>query len=201
MATYQPRDKFYRQARAQGLSSRAAFKLEEILRRYPILKPGARIVDLGCAPGGWLQILAQAAPAGRIVGVDIAPCRAPAPTVEVIVGDACEEAVQRQVIEALGGAPDLVTSDMAHKLSGIRLRDEARALELLEAAAQFAAAVLRVQGTLIAKVFMSPGLNEMVAKIRPNWRSLEFLHTHATRPGSRELYLLARGFKGSGSRP
>jgi 23S rRNA (uridine2552-2'-O)-methyltransferase len=197
MASYQPRDKFYRQARAQGLSSRAAFKLEEILRRYPILKPSARIVDLGCAPGGWLQILAQAAPAGRIVGVDLVPCRAPAPAVEVIVGDACEQSIQQRVIEVLGGPPELVTSDMAPKLSGIRLRDEARSLELLQTAAGFAATILRPHGTLIAKVFMSPDLNEAVGAMRSDWRSLELLHTHASRPGSRELYLLARGYKGA----
>ncbi|HLH75251.1 MAG TPA: RlmE family RNA methyltransferase [Candidatus Binataceae bacterium] len=197
MASYQPRDKFYRQARAQGLPSRAAFKLKEILERYPILTPNARIVDLGCAPGGWLQILAQAAPSGRIVGVDLVACRAPAPSIEVIVGDACEQSVQQRIIEALGGAPDLVTSDMAPKLSGIRLRDEARSLQLLEVAARFAAAIVRPQGTLIAKVFMSADLNKTVATMRPAWRSLELLHTHASRPGSRELYLLARGYLGA----
>jgi 23S rRNA (uridine2552-2'-O)-methyltransferase len=190
---YQPRDKFYRKARDMGLPSRAAFKLEELLARYRLLKRDARILDLGCAPGGWLVILAAAAPQGTVVGIDLEPCRAPE-RVRVLTGDVREPDVQEAVIAALGGPANLVTSDMAPKLSGIRSADEARTLELLEIAANLAEGVLKPQGALIAKVFMSEELRHFQAGLRKRFESVELVHTQASRPGSRELYLVARGF-------
>src|SRR6185312_13272292 len=127
MARYQPQDKFARRARERGLPSRAAFKLEEIMERRRLLRPGARVIDLGCAPGGWLAILARHAGAqGRIVGIDLVECRAPAANVITLVGDVREASVRAEIIRQLGGAPDLITSDLAPKLSGIREQDQAR---------------------------------------------------------------------------
>lgn len=195
MAIYQPRDKFYRKARAAGLPSRAAFKLEEILARYHLVKDDSRVLDLGCAPGGWLAVLSKAVPHGTLIGVDLVPCTAPSPRVPIIVGDMREASVRREVIAALGGKADLVASDMAPKLSGIRDQDQARASELLEIACEVAAEVLRPGGALIAKVFMGEDLRELVARLRGSFRNAETIHLRATRPGSRELYIVARGLR------
>lgn len=195
MAVYQPKDRFYRKAREEGLPSRAAFKLEELLERYRLVAGDSRVLDLGCAPGGWLAVLNRAVPKGTVVGVDIVPCRPPAARVQIIVGDMRENAVRQAAIAALGGKADLVTSDMAPKLSGIRDRDQARLLELLETAIGVASDVLRPGGALIVKVFMGEGLREVVERLRRRFRSVESTHLRATRPGSRELYLVARGFR------
>jgi len=196
MPIYQPKDQFYRKAREKGLPSRAAFKLEELLARYRLVKPDARIVDLGCAPGGWLAILAAAAPAVTVVGVDLVPCRVPAERVRVITGDIREPAVQQAVSETLGGRADLITSDIAPKLSGIRAADEARAFELLATAAEFAEQHLKPGGSMIAKVFMSEELRRFQTRLSARFAHVDLVHTQASRPGSRELYVVARRFDG-----
>src|SRR5947209_3491401 len=135
MARYQPHDKLYHRAREHGLPSRAAFKLEELLARFRLLRAGGRVVDLGCAPGGWLAILSSAVgERGRVVGVDVAACSRLGPNVVTLVGNIFVPAVRNALLAALGGPADLVTSDLAPKLTGIKDRDEARLMELLEAA-------------------------------------------------------------------
>src|SRR5262249_25575258 len=139
MAIYEPRDKFYRKAHAQGLVSRAAFKIEEMIARSKLVPRGARIADLGCAPGGWLLVLARAAgPGGRVVGVDLARCASPPACAVTIVGDITDAETVARAIDALGGPADLVTSDLAPKLTGIAARDEAQSARLLAAARNFA---------------------------------------------------------------
>src|SRR5260370_3006752 len=129
VATYEPHDKFYRKARAMGLPSRAAFKLEEIIARNRLVGRGARVVDLGCAPGGWLAILVAAAGAsGRVVGVDLARVKNPPAGAIAIAGDILDPSVADRVQIELGGRPDLVTSDLAPQLTGIAARDGARSL-------------------------------------------------------------------------
>src|ERR1700734_1698845 len=125
-----------------GLPSRAAFKIEEIIARNRLVGKGARVVDLGCAPGGWLAILVAAAGAGgRVVGVDLAQVKnAPAGAI-AIVGDILDAAVTARVQNELGGRADLVTSDLAPKLTGIAARDEVRSRELIDSALSFAATI------------------------------------------------------------
>ncbi len=196
MATYRPRDRFFQKAREKGLPSRAAFKIEELLDRYHLARPGARVVDLGCAPGGWLAILARAVgPRGKVVGVDLVQCRTPAGEVKIIVGDIREPAVRAGIITALGGSADLVTSDLAPKLSGIADRDQARMEELVDAALDFAAATLRLGGAMIAKVFMGAGFENFVKRFRRDFELVVITRTRASRPGSAELYVVARGFR------
>ncbi|MGH7933614.1 MAG: SAM-dependent methyltransferase [Candidatus Binataceae bacterium] len=196
MAKYEPHDKFYRKAREQGLPSRAAFKISELIARFKLVRAGARVADLGCAPGGWLAILALAAGAtGRVVGVDLAACKVHAANVVTIAGDICDPAVRAVVVERLGGAADLVTSDLAPKLSGIAERDQARSLELLAAALDFAAAALRPRGAMAAKLFMGPDFNHVAASFKQRFAQVEIVRVKATRPGSSELYVVARGFR------
>jgi 23S rRNA (uridine2552-2'-O)-methyltransferase len=195
MARYEPRDKFYRKAREEGLPSRAAFKLEELIARFKLARPGARVADLGCAPGGWLAILARAVGVnGRVVGIDLAQCRAPAPNVITIAGDIGDAAVRDEVAARLGGTADLITSDLSPKLTGIADRDQARSAELLTMALEFAHDVLKSDGVLVAKVFMGGEFGEIRVKFERAFATVEIAHTKASRPGSSELYLIARGF-------
>jgi 23S rRNA (uridine2552-2'-O)-methyltransferase len=197
MANYQPQDKFFKKAREQGLPSRAAFKLGELIQRYHLLTPRARVLDLGCAPGGWLAVIARMlGPDGKVVGVDLVACGPPAPRVAVLTGDISDHSVRLAALDLLGARADLITSDMAPKLSGVRTHDEARCEELVRLALQAAGEVLRPGGSLIAKAFMGNGFTEIVAALRARFRSVDIVRTKATRPGSRELYLVARDFHG-----
>ncbi len=196
MATYEPRDKYYRKARERGLPSRAAFKIEELIARAKLVPRGGRVADLGCAPGGWLAILARAVGReGRVVGVDLARCANPPAGVVTIVGDITDPEIARQAIDALGGPADLVTSDLAPKLTGIAARDEARSQEVLAAALDFARRSLKHGGAMVAKVFMGREFKETVAAFEREFAQVEVTRTAATRPGSSELYVVARGFK------
>ena len=196
MPTYEPHDKFYRKARAMGLPSRAAFKIEEILARNRLVPRNAKIVDLGCAPGGWLAILAQAVgTSGRVVGVDLAPVKNPPSGVITIAGDILDESVAAHVANELGGRANLVTSDLAPKLTGIAARDEARSRELIDAALTFAVAILAPGGAMVAKLFMGGEFKQVVDTFKRHFVNVEVTRTKASRPGSSELYVVARDFR------
>jgi 23S rRNA (uridine2552-2'-O)-methyltransferase len=196
MARYQHRDRFYRKANEVGLPSRAAFKLEELLARFKLVGEGGRVIDLGCAPGGWLVILARTVGVrGRVVGIDLAACPKVAANVITIAGDVADPAVHLEVARTLGSAADLVTSDLAPKLSGIAERDQAKSGELVKAALELARRLLKPGGAMIVKVFMGPGFEDMRALLARDFARVEAVRTHASRPGSSELYLVARGFQ------
>jgi 23S rRNA (uridine2552-2'-O)-methyltransferase len=196
VATYEPRDKYYRKARAMGLPSRAAFKIEEIIARNRLVGKGARIVDLGCAPGGWLAILVAATGAnGRVVGVDLERVKNPPAGAITMAGDILDPAVAARAQSELGGRADLVTSDLAPKLTGISARDEARSRELIDAALKFANAILKPGAAMIVKLFMGADFKDVVDSFRPHFGIVEVTRTKASRPGSSELYIVARGFR------
>ena len=196
MATYEPRDKFYRKARAMGLPSRAAFKIEEILERNRLVTKSAKIVDLGCAPGGWLAILAKTiGPTGRVVGVDLAEVKRPPAGAITIAGDILDSSVAARAANELGGRADLVTSDLAPKLTGIAARDEARSRELIDAALAFATAILKPGGAMVVKLFMGAEFKLVVDDFKRHFGAVEVTRTKASRPGSSELYIVARGFR------
>ena len=199
MATYEPHDKFYRKARERGLPSRAAFKIEEIIarNRLVVAGSGARIVDLGCAPGGWLAILVAAAGVGgRVVGVDLAQVKNPPAGAIAIVGDILDAAVTARVQKELGGRADLVTSDLAPKLTGIAARDEVRSRELIDSALGFAVTVLKPGAAMVTKLFMGAEFKDIVDSFKRHFGKVEVTRTKASRPGSSELYIIAREFRG-----
>ena len=196
MAKYQPRDKYYRKAREQGLPSRAAFKLEELIARIK-LPPDARVIDFGCAPGGWLAILgAVVSRNGRVIGIDLAPCANFGASVETIVADIRDPKLPEILREKLGRLADLITSDLSPKLTGIRERDDAQFEELIDAALAIASRTLKPGGTMIAKLFMSGAFKEILARFEKHFASLDVTKVKASRPGSSELYVIARGFRG-----
>jgi len=196
MARYEPRDKFYRQAREKGLPSRAAFKIEELLAKIKI-PADARVIDLGCAPGGWLAILGRVVgDKGRVIGIDLAPCGNFGASVQTIVADIRDPDLPAVLKEKLGRHADLVTSDLSPKLTGIREHDDAQFEELIEAALAMARETLKPGGVMIAKLFMGGAFKRILARFEKSFGSVDVTKVKATRPGSSELYLIARGFRG-----
>ena len=189
-------DEFVKRAQMEGYRSRAVYKLQEIDQRDHLLRPGMSVVDLGAAPGGWSQFVAdRIKPAGRIVALDILPMGG-LPGVEVIEGDFTEQAVLDQLLATLAGRPvDLVISDMAPNISGIGISDQARAVYLAELALDFAVQQLKPGGHLLMKVFQGQGFSELYKNIQQHFERVVTRKPKASRPRSREVYILARGLK------
>ena len=185
-------DHWTRRARAEGWRSRAVFKLAELDRRDRLFGRGARVVDLGAAPGGWSQYVSRRVlPGGRVVAVDIEPVK-PIAGVRVLQGDLSREAVLDEVRAALGGRADAVLSDLAPKLSGNRDYDQAGALELAGLALEAALELLKPGGAFVTKLFQGAGFEEFVAEARASLAKVRLRTPKASRRGSRETYLVGR---------
>jgi 23S rRNA (uridine2552-2'-O)-methyltransferase len=195
---YERKDSFYGRAKSAGYRSRAAFKLQELARRYRLLRKGSRVVDLGAWPGGWLQVAAErVGPGGRVVGVDLHRVDPlPQSWVSCIEGDAADPAVADEILRRAGGPVDAVLSDMSPKLTGVRARDEARAAELAEATLELARRVLAGGGHLVMKTFMSAETSALLAELRRHFRTVKLSRPEASRKGSAETYVVALGFRG-----
>ena len=190
------RDAFVRRARAEGLRSRASFKLAELADRDRLFRPGGVVVDLGAAPGGWSQVAAERVGAqGRVIALDILPMD-PLPGVEVLQADFRDEAALVALREALAGRPvDVVLSDMAPNMSGVRAVDQPRSMHLAELALDFATEVLEPGGSLLVKVFQGEGFDEYLREARRRFEQVAMRKPDASRARSREQYLMARGFR------
>jgi 23S rRNA (uridine2552-2'-O)-methyltransferase len=191
---YDPRDRFWRKARKQGLRARSAFKLEEIQERFDVLRAGGRVLDLGAAPGGWCQIAARAVGAkGFVLGVDLQPIAALPRPARTWVADAfAPELVAR--LRSEGRAPyDAVLSDLAPKTSGVRSADEARSLELAERALSLALEVLKPSGAFVVKVFMGGAFEAFLRSARQAFREVKVVRPEASAARhSKEVYLVCR---------
>ena len=192
-------DPFVKKAQAEGLRSRAAYKLEELVARDRLLKPGMVVVDLGAAPGGWSQWgrqeLARLDPAkpGRVVALDILEMPGLA-GVEFLHGDVREDAVLSQLVATLGDQPvDLVLSDMAPNKSGVDAVDQPRAMHLAELAMDFADQHLRTGGAFLIKLFQGVGFDEYVRELRRRYAKVAIRKPAASRKRSPEVYALAQG--------
>lgn len=192
----QSTDPFVHKREQAGLRSRAAFKLQEILDRDRLLRPGQVVLDLGAAPGGWSQVVApRLGPQGLLVAVDILPMD-PLAGVVFIRGDATEDAVVEQIREALAGrAVDLVISDMAPNLTGIRPVDEARSVVLAEQVLHLAQNFLRHGGTMVMKLFQHNDTEVFIREARKSFATLSRRKPAASRNQSREFYVVASGFQ------
>jgi 23S rRNA (uridine2552-2'-O)-methyltransferase len=189
-------DRFVKRARAEGMRSRAAYKLTEIAGRDTLLKPGMVVVDLGAAPGGWSQVAAdRVAPGGRVIALDILDLP-PIPGITFIRGDFRDVSVLEELERALEGAKvDLVLSDMSPNLSGIPSADQARSLELAELALEFGMKHLKPQGNLLVKLFHGAGYEGYFKTLRGSFRSVAARKPEASRRRSSEVYLIAKGLK------
>ncbi len=185
-------DHWTRRAQTGGWRSRAAFKLSELDRRDRLFRPGACVVDLGAAPGGWSQYAARRVlPGGRVVALDIEPI-APLEGVRVLQGDIACEGVLEQVRDALGGRADAVISDLAPRLGGNRDFDQARSMELAGMALKAALELLAPGGVFVAKLFQGAGFEEFVADARGRLAKVRLRTPAASRRASRETYLVGR---------
>ena len=189
-------DEYVKRARREGYRSRAVYKLDEIQQKDRILKPGMRIVDLGAAPGGWSQYAANVLMGrGRIIAMDILPMDS-LDGVEFLQGDFREDEVLDLLMETLGSDRiDLVMSDMAPNISGMEAVDQPRSMYLAELAIDFAGQVLREGGDLLFKAFQGEGFDAMVKTLRAQYRQVRIRKPKASRPRSREVYVLARHYK------
>jgi 23S rRNA (uridine2552-2'-O)-methyltransferase len=190
-------DPFVKKAQKLGLRSRSAFKLLELHEKHELIKPRACIVDLGCAPGGWCQITSKLVKrGGRVIGMDILPME-PVDGVEFIEGDFTEDEPLSRLQAALNGqAVDLVLSDMAPNMSGMAAMDQARAMYLAELALEFVKEHLKPGGDFLVKMFHGEDFDTYVRTSRSLFDKVTVRKPEASRPRSREVYLLARGFKG-----
>lgn len=189
-------DPYVRKARAQGYRSRAAFKLIEVNTRERLLIPGARVADLGAAPGGWSQVAAEkVGPRGKVVAIDLLEIE-PLAGVTVLRGDFLDPAVQAQLSGAAGGAKfDLVLSDLSPNLSGIASSDQARAAELVRGVLAFSRRHLHAGGSLLAKAFQGAEFEDLLQEMKQAFQKVRVMKPAASRGESRETYVLSRNLK------
>jgi len=189
-------DLYVQRAQKEGWRSRAVYKLEEIDKKQRLFKNGSIVVDLGAAPGSWSQYAAQKVlPNGRVIALDLLEME-PLEGVQFIQGDFTDDAVLQQLQAALGEAPaDLVMSDMAPNITGMRSVDQPRSMYLAELALDMAVQSLRSGGALVTKVFMGEGFDELVKACRKHFDSVRVQKPAASRAESRETYIAARGFR------
>lgn len=192
----QERDPYVKRARREGWRSRAVFKLEQIDRKERLLKPGMVVVDLGAAPGGWSQYVSEALDGRvRIIAVDLLPMDS-LPGTEFIQGDFTEEAVLKSIEAALGGdQADLVLSDLAPNISGVKAVDQPRVMYLAELALDLCQRLLKPGGDLVCKLFQGQGSDELIAAVKGRFERVRVMKPAASRPGSREVYLVARNYR------
>ena len=188
------RDAFHQKAKREGFLARAIYKLEEIDSKHAIFKPGQRVLDLGCAPGSWLQYAGQrVGPSGALVGLDREPLRQGVPNARIVVGDVATI----PVAELRGELPgfDVVLSDMAPDTSGIRNLDQARSEALFERALEIACEVLTPGGNFVGKLFQGPDFKRLIEQVRARFGSAKSVKPASSRQISIEQYVIGKGFR------
>ncbi|WP_214019868.1 RlmE family RNA methyltransferase [Methanoculleus sp.] len=195
MGSQWTKDSVYRKAMKAGYRARAAYKLLEIQQKNGIIRPGDNVVDLGAAPGSWLQVLRDLT-GGKVIGVDLNPI-APMEGVTTVVGDFTDPLVQERIREEAGGIVNVVVSDASPKLSGQKSYDQARAIGLGEDALAFACTILKPGGNLVIKSFQGELFGELMTEARKHFYSVRGYRTKASRKGSAETYIIAKNFKGT----
>ncbi|MGL4186611.1 MAG: 23S rRNA (uridine(2552)-2'-O)-methyltransferase RlmE [Thiotrichaceae bacterium] len=188
-------DEYVKKAQQEGYRSRAVYKLKEIQDRDRIIQPAMKIVDLGAAPGGWSQYATELlGRKGRIVASDILPID-PLPFVEFVQGDFREDDVLQAILDLLGNErADLVISDMAPNMSGVDAVDQPRAIHLCELALDMAQRVLKPNGCFLVKLFQGEGSEAYLKDVKQHFKTVKIRKPAASRPRSREVYVLAQGF-------
>ncbi len=191
------REHFYRMAKQLKLRSRAAFKLQQLDRRYGLLRRGGVVVDLGAAPGGWLQVARErVGDEGFVLGVDLQQiAKLPYNNITTLVSDITDEATPELIRKKLPRAADIVISDASPKISGVWDVDHARSIELARAALAIAGAVLAPGGKLLVKVFQGDMFDDFVSEVQMKFSFVKVSKPAASRKGSAEAYVIAKGFK------
>ncbi|MBW2424169.1 MAG: RlmE family RNA methyltransferase [Deltaproteobacteria bacterium] len=200
MARYQRKDHLHQKAKKEGLRSRAAYKLEEVQKSFGLLARGQRVVDLGCWPGGWLELAGRLVGSdGRVVGIDRAEVDPPIemPQVIALIGDLEDRNICERVRKELGAErAQVVLSDAAPKLTGVRETDRANEERLLEAIEGLVPRLLEPGGSLLLKILDGPEAQTVLRRIREGFAKAKTVKLQSTRKGSSERYLVARGYRG-----
>ena len=190
------KDFWYKLAKKEGWRTRASFKLMQLDEKFELFFEGARVVDLGAAPGGWSQVAVElVGPEGRVVGVDLDKIE-PLEGVTFLRGDMTDPDTVSRVLEATEGVADVVISDMSPNISGAYATDHARSIHLCSMALEFAGKVLVRDGTFVCKVFEGDMFPEFLNTVRKQFRDVRISNPAASRAASSEVYLVAQGFKG-----
>lgn len=187
-------DPYVQMAKQDGYRSRAAYKLKELDERFHLVKKGDRVVDLGAAPGGWVQVALEKG-AAEVVGVDLLEID-PIPGLTLMQLDFSEADAPEKVKAALGGPANAVLSDLAPWTTGHRSTDHVRIIALVELAAEFALETLKPGGVFVAKVFQGGTEDDLLAKLKPRFETIRHAKPPASRSESAETYLIAKGFRG-----
>lgn len=195
MGSQWTKDSVYRKAMKAGYRARAAYKLLEIQQKSGIIRPDDNVVDLGAAPGSWLQVIRDLT-GGKVIGVDLNPI-VPMEGVTTITGDFTDPLIQERIREEAGGIVNVVVSDAAPKLSGQKSYDQARAVGLGEDALAFACTILKPGGNLVIKSFQGELFADLLAEVRKHFYSVRGYRAKASRKGSAEVYIIAKNFKGT----
>jgi 23S rRNA (uridine2552-2'-O)-methyltransferase len=192
----QEKDPFVQLARKQGWRSRAVFKLQQIVDKEGLLKPGMTCIDLGAAPGGWSQLVSTRLKGRvRIIAIDLLPMDA-LPAVEFVQGDFSEDEVLEKLLDLLGDVrADLVMSDMAPNITGTKAVDQPRSMYLAELALDFARRALAPKGSFVCKLFQGEGTDAFIAEARGSFGKVKAMKPKASRAGSSEIYLVARNYQ------
>ena len=195
---YRPKDAFYRRAKKEGYRSRAAYKLLELNRQFHLIRQGDRLVDLGAAPGSWLQVASRlAGQKGKVVGVDIQSIKAfKEQNIYFLQADITSEDSQKKVKDLLGDRADCILCDISPHLSGIRHADVSRSIELARSAMRLATQLLRPGGNFLVKTFIGEETKTFSLELKQFFRSVQSTRPGATRKGSSEIYFCAKGFQG-----
>ena len=194
---YERKDRFYKKAKDTGFRSRAAFKILEINKKFRLFKPGMSVIDLGCWPGSWLQVIArEVGLTGRVIGVDLEVMNAlPEKNVTLIRGDIRQEYTKQRLLLELGCKVDVLVSDMAPNLTGIKFQDQFNSFELAHEAFKLCRTILKEKGSFVAKIFPGEEAETFMRDLRSSFGQLKVFSPEATRKTSDELYLVATGFK------
>jgi 23S rRNA (uridine2552-2'-O)-methyltransferase len=194
--SYNPHDRYFKKAKQEGYRSRAAYKLLELQQRFRLMKSGDSVVDLGAAPGGWLQVAAKlVGQNGKVVGIDLQPIEVfRERTIILVEGDVAAPEIPARVQELLGRPAHCVLSDLAPRLTGIRDADTAHCLELNQIALTVAAQLLKPGGTLLVKSFVNDEIQAVTLEMKKHFSTVQRTRPEATRQASSEFYFCAQGF-------
>ena len=190
-------DPYVKQAQREGYRSRSAYKLVELDQKDRLIRPGMRVMDLGSAPGGWSQVLSRRlGERGKVLATDILPME-PIDNVDFIQGDFTDEAIVGQIHDWLGGAKfDLIVSDIAPNITGIDSADQASSIYFLELALDTVRETLKPGATFVAKMFQGAGSDQWLKDLRGSFQKVSIRKPEASRSRSREIYVVAKGFRG-----
>lgn len=200
MAEYNRKDHLYEKAKSEGYRSRAAYKLLELDKKYSLIKPGAQVLDLGCWPGGWIQVAAEAVRrSGLVFGIDLSETEVfdDLPQVQLVTGDARDEESLEKMRTAAPDGYSVVLSDMSPKLTGIREADQAGIVGCAELAFWLAQQILRPGGHLVMKFFKGNESETFIRSLRPHFERVARSELDATRKTSNEFYAICIGYKGT----